>query len=227
MKSFWKKHKSIRIISYLVIGYILALSIGGIVTAIIPDKEEEVQTYKPPVLEIKEPITADGLYIAINAEKTKLDLATYSRNPKLDESANLKCQDMVRNSYYAHENPSTGKTGYKYISDAGVRFAYASENLNMGSFKNANAVIDSWMSSESHKASIVDPRFTEIGFAVCDVQIGGNTGTVVVQHKIEVYVAPQQTQRTYVPAYTPPTTTYCTHEDYGGYFSPTTTCRSY
>src|SRR5690606_7646641 len=98
-------------------------------------------------------------------------------------SSNAKCQDMVKHKYYDHKNPNTGVSGIYYVDNNRVKYSYASENLNKGIFKNAKSVVDSWMSSESHKASIVDPKFTEIGFAVCK---GTKPDEImVVHHKIE------------------------------------------
>lgn len=144
----------------------------------------------------KEPITADGLYLAINQVRSQNNLPQFKRNAELDKSSSLKCESMVKGNYYDHKDPVTGKSGGTYAKDVGVRYAHISENLNNGSFQNPNAVIDSWMGSEAHKASILDPQYTEIGFSVCVNPADPAGVTTVVQHKINpappVQSAPQR-----------------------------------
>lgn len=196
--------------------------------------KENTATNKPLSAEqMQEGITTDALYNAINEERVANNLTPYSRNPKLDESSKLKCNDMVAGNYYDHKNPTTNKDGYSYIEDLKISSEWISENLNQGYFNNAKEVIDSWMQSESHKASIIDPKFTEIGFATCIVPQWPDELTIV-QHKIEpAKESTQPTQNVQNNYYsTPrrsysPTTTTCTYNDYGGYFSPTATCKSY
>lgn len=189
---------------------------------------EQVQaTQTTPIVKTNpdETTTTDTLYIEINKTRTKNGLQAFSRNMQLDKSAALKCNDMVEGDYYAHDNPSTGKKGYTYISDVGVRFDYASENLNDGWFNKTSDVIDSWMSSPSHAASILDPQFTEIGFAVCT-----NPKTplrlTVVQHKINpLEQAVTQPSVAPVQRYQAPSTTTCKSTT-SEYIAPETTCVS-
>lgn len=130
------------------------------------------------------PMTSDTLYIAINRVRADNRLPQFKRNHLLDDSAKMKCDDMVKNDYYDHENPKTGKSGYMYIADTVGSADFASENLNSGTFYLAEEVVSSWMGSPSHAASILDPSFTEIGFATCEIKSLPNA-TVVVQHKID------------------------------------------
>lgn len=174
-------------------------------------------------------ITPDGLFLAFNDYRKAQGLPPYSRNPQLDTSAGLKCADMAKDQYYAHTNPTTGKNGYDYVKDVGLYYNNVSENMNAGNFYTPKEVIDDWMLSEPHRAAVLDPKYTEVGLSVCTVpSMPGQQ--VFVQHFIEPYIEPAQTQVIQQqPQYrTPtPTTTYCRYNDGGGYFSPTTTCNTY
>lgn len=211
---------------------VIWLTVSVIVT--IADGLNSMSKEQSPSHQAKKPLTAeqmsalmtpDSLYNAINETRVANNLPPYSRNPDLDKSAKLKCDDMVAGNYYEHNNPVTDKAGGSYVDDVGVRAEWISENLNQGVFSSSKEVIDSWMGSEAHRASIIDPKFTEIGFATCILSDYPDQLTVV-QHKIEP-VEEQQVQNNY---YQQPQrriqNTYCTHNDYT-YFSDTTTCTTY
>lgn len=132
----------------------------------------------------KYPITSDTLYVEINKVRVANSLPQFKRNALLDKSASLKCEDMQKDNYYEHKDPETGMEGYKYVDQTYGDYEWVSENLNSGKFAMPEEVVDSWMNSPSHAASILDPRFTEIGFATCEVGIYPGE-TVVVQHKVD------------------------------------------
>lgn len=152
----------------------------------VSPKEKSVASKALSAEQMQSEITTDALFNAINEARVTNNVTPFSRNPKLDESSKLKCDDMVAGNYYEHINSQTGKHGYDYINDVGQQYEAGSENLNQGFFKTAKDVVDSWMQSESHKASITDPKFTEIGFATCIVPQWSNQLTIV-QHKIQPY----------------------------------------
>ena len=130
------------------------------------------------------PVDADTLYISINKVRSGNQLPQFKRNALLDKSAKLKCKDMVVDNYYEHKDPVTGQEGYKYVDKTYGQYEWVSENLNAGVFYSPEEVVDSWMGSPSHAASILDPRFTEIGFATCEIaKYPGET--VIVQHKVD------------------------------------------
>lgn len=239
MKKLLKLSRNIliAIFSLIIIATVINVTVEN-----LSDKKEPTTNLQVSENNIKKPldgnqqkkvITPDSLYLNINNVRSTKNLPTFSRNPSLDKSAEMKCNDMVLNHYYDHVNPSTGKPGGKYAEDAGVKYTYVSENLNKGTFNTSSDVIDSWMGSESHKASILDPKYTEIGFATC---VDGKypNDLLIVQHKIEPYIEPiQQTYssqpRLEYTKYSPPKKTFCTTTDSSWYSSSeySTTCTSY
>lgn len=175
----WLKRTIIGFVGFLAIIFISTVANEAIQGQHTADKQKNAETAV-----VKKKITSDGLFLAINEVRHKHGLEQFKRNSLLDKSAKLKCADMKKHNYYEHDNPKTGKAGYKYVEDVGQLFEWASENLNQGSFNSPKEVITSWMDSEAHEASILDPRYTEIGFAICTVPKWKNEITVV-QHKIE------------------------------------------
>lgn len=183
LKSAKQQHKSSKGL-LIILGVLVTILIGLIFTNAATgnlggNTQKDLQ--QP---QTAQPVTADGLYIAINKVRTTNNLPAFARNPQLDKSSKMKCDDMVNDNYYDHKDPKTGMNGYDYVDKTIKYYDWVSENLNAGIFNNSQEVIDSWMGSESHAASILDPRFTEIGFATCKVAIYPGE-TVIVQHKID------------------------------------------
>lgn len=73
---------------------------------------------------------------------------------------------MVQNGYYGHTNPKTGVSGMTYMRQALPHPALA-ENLNIGPPQTAHYYFESWMNSPGHRKNILDPQYTQTGFAVC------------------------------------------------------------
>lgn len=144
------------------------------------------QTATPPLSskQMLATITTDKLFGAINEARAANNLPSFNLNPTLNTSSRLKCDDMVANDYYEHARPSDAKRGVSYIKDVGQTYEQASENLNLGQFTSAEDVVSSWMNSAPHRASILDPNYTEIGFATCIIPSTPDL-MAVVQHKIQ------------------------------------------
>lgn len=135
-------------------------------------------------------ITSNDLLSEINKVRVQYSLSEFKENQLLAKSARLKCEDMATNHYYEHANPTTGKKGGTYITDVGMTYISTwSENLNKAgntyAITTAKDVVDSWMDSQAHRESILNPKYTEIGFATCSDNTKPDE-LIIVQHKIEV-----------------------------------------
>lgn len=139
-----------------------------------------------PITPADFPITE--LVAETNEERTKLGLTPLTENPKLDASAQAKCNDMANRNYWSHEDPD-GKHGWHYITENKYSYKKAAENLGHG-FEDIDELMYGWMHSPSHKANIIQPDLEEIGFGVCvapkgyDGGIFSGTGAdvIIVQH---------------------------------------------
>jgi hypothetical protein len=65
-----------------------------------------------------------------------------------------------------------GKVGYSYL--------YAGENLARD-FYDSYSLIDSWMSSDTHRKNLLSPNFTEVGFGIKEGYLNGIKTYIVVQ----------------------------------------------
>lgn len=100
----------------------------------------------------------------VNTQRALYDLAPLKEMDHLDIVAKAKCDDMVNQKYYAHENPQGYMTWQLYRFD----YTVAGENLATG--YDASDVVQRWIASPEHKKNIVNPAFNEVGYAICETE---------------------------------------------------------
>jgi len=122
-------------------------------------------------------ITKVTLESLANQTRQSVGLNPLASNPKLDQAAELKAEDMVKNQYFAHTSP-TGINPWFWFSRAGYNYKFAGENLAIGFFDSIE-VYNAWLNSPSHKANLLNPNYKEIGTAVLRGYGDGNVFVVV------------------------------------------------
>lgn len=124
-------------------------------------------------------------FLAAVYAETLVTLANKSRvielkvNPVLVKAAQNKADDMAAKGYFSHVTPE-GKTPWQWISEAGYNYVYAGENLAVN-FTESEDVNKAWLNSPTHRANIVNTKFTEIGIATAEGLYNGRKATYVVQ----------------------------------------------
>jgi hypothetical protein len=113
------------------------------------------------------------------ANESRLTGGALKENILLTLAAQSKANDMAKNGYFSHVTP-TGKTPWQWITEAGYNYAYAGENLAVN-FTESEDVNKAWLNSPSHRANIVNGKFTEIGIATAEGMYNGQKATYVVQ----------------------------------------------
>ena len=68
---------------------------------------------------------------------------------------------MKSGGYFSHESPTYG-TPFEMMQQLGISYRTAGENIAMG-YSTAEAVVNAWMNSESHRANILNGTYTQIG----------------------------------------------------------------
>lgn len=114
-----------------------------------------------------------------NEDREKEQLGTLKVNPVLVAAAQAKADDMAEKGYFAHNSPG-GENSWFWFKEAGYSFAYAGENLAVD-FTDSEDVVDAWMDSPTHRANILDSRFTEVGIATAVGTYKGQKAIFVVQ----------------------------------------------
>jgi hypothetical protein len=124
-------------------------------------------------------VTASVLIDLTNESRLAFGEEVLSRNVQLDQAAQMKAEDMVRNGYFAHNSPE-GITPWHWFDKAGYVFLYAGENLAVN-FSDAVEVRDAWLDSPLHRANLLDLKFKEIGMATLSGEYKDGPTIYVVQ----------------------------------------------
>jgi hypothetical protein len=120
------------------------------------------------------------LYVDVNNERAKAGLTPLKSNAALTRSATAKCAAMAELNVWAHDLPD-GRTPFTFIQAQLTHYDTASENIayNPGLKFNSQDTVNSWMNSASHKAAILNPVYTDVGYAICSAK---DFPDMVVQH---------------------------------------------
>lgn len=84
-------------------------------------------------------------------------------NNALTEAAAAHSQDMATNNFFSHTG-SNGSTLAQRVNAAGYGWSSLGENIAAGQ-TGVNQVVDGWIASDGHCASIMNPAFVDIGVA--------------------------------------------------------------
>ena len=126
-----------------------------------------VGAFKPHPLFVPEVISTAAIYNDVNNARISASVPALSLNPLAIQGAEQKCQDMVTNDYYDHINPKTGVNGAVYSQKLIPSGSWFNENLNEGNGPTNQGWVDSWLNSPNHKATMLDPKYTDTGLAIC------------------------------------------------------------
>jgi uncharacterized protein YkwD len=114
-----------------------------------------------------------------NEDRGEEGLSNLTLNPTLVKAAQAKANDMAEKEYFAHNSPE-GLTSWHWFLEAGYSFSYAGENLAVN-FSDSEDVERAWMKSPTHRANIMNGKFTEIGIATAVGKYQGKETVFVVQ----------------------------------------------
>lgn len=124
-------------------------------------------------------ITAEKVVDLVNKERIKEGLSVLVLSKALSQAAEDKVRDMIKNDYFAHNSPA-GLTPWHWIEKNGYDYKYAGENLAVG-FESVEKQQDAWMKSESHRKNILNVNYRDIGVAVREGKINGESTLLAVQ----------------------------------------------
>ena len=125
-------------------------------------------------------ITPGDLLTQTNQQRAANGVAPLHMDARLNSSAHAKADNMFAENYWAHVSPS-GIQPWYWFTQAGYTYQYAGENLAKD-FDTTSGVMDGWMNSPGHRANILNPNYTDVGFAVENGTLVGGQTTLVVAH---------------------------------------------
>ena len=154
----------------LTLGTLITLGfITLMIVSFVQTRNEPVPTAQA-VKTIEKPTVA-GLLKYVNEERARVGVAPLVLDPLLNQSAQMKSDDMYNNNYFGHTN-TDGRQGYWYVHDVGKQCIFNSENIIWGkpSFSVQEAV-SGWIESPRHYEALIDPRYESTGFGIADTKI--------------------------------------------------------
>ena len=107
----------------------------------------------------------------VNQKRAANGLKPLKLNWELARVARYKSMDMRDRNYFSHNSPTYGSP-FDMIKAFGISYSAAAENIAAGQHT-AQAVMNSWMNSPSHRANILSASYTEIGVGYAS---GGSYG---------------------------------------------------
>ncbi len=119
-----------------------------------------------------------ALLTLTNQDRAQSGLAGVTEDTLLDKAAQAAAQDMADKGYFSHVSPD-GKTPWYWLSQVGYAYSYAGQNLAVH-FSDSSEVQSAWMESVTHRANIVKPEYTRIGFGTANGMYEGKETTFVV-----------------------------------------------
>lgn len=137
-------------------------------------------THNREVLSYASNISITDLLSATNSSRFDNDMQSLALNERLNNSAQLKANDMIENNYWSHSSPD-GVEPWRWFETANYSYQVAGENLAYG-FSTSKEVATAWMSSPSHKANILGD-YEDVGFGIASSpKFQNGQYTVVVAH---------------------------------------------
>ncbi|MFE9750667.1 CAP domain-containing protein [Saccharothrix saharensis] len=109
------------------------------------------------------PTLEDRVLALTNGERSAVGCPALAPNAQLAAAAKRHSDDMARTGNFSHTG-SDGSTAAQRVTDAGYHFRLMAENIAAGQ-GTAEEVVSAWMSSESHRANIVNCELRDLGVA--------------------------------------------------------------
>ena len=133
-----------------------------------PEQQQPEHTPEIPVYEEKEELYenendyVNEILRLVNKYRNDAGLSSVKLDENLCKAAQIRAEETKTS--FSHTRPS-GKTCFSVLSDLGISYMGAGENIAYGQ-RSPNEVMTAWMNSEGHRANILNGSFTKLGVGV-------------------------------------------------------------
>ena len=141
---------------------LVAIQTVGFFSAVSP--AAAAPTPAPVHVQVTEVFPESEFLALTNAERAAHGVAPLRLDPELVSAAEAKDYDMDTKDYWDHFRPGDNKAPWDFIDEAGYDYRVAGENLARG-FRTPEGVTKAWMNSPAHRANLLSPKYTDVGFA--------------------------------------------------------------
>lgn len=94
-----------------------------------------------------------------NIERAEAGLSPLTLDPTLTKATMIRADELTE--LFSHTRPD-GNSCFTALEEVGADYMTAGENIACG-YVSPKDVVDGWMSSEGHRANILNEKFTKIG----------------------------------------------------------------
>jgi len=101
----------------------------------------------------------------INQARTNSGLPPLQVSSQLTNAARAKSRDMINNNYFSHTSPTFGSFT-NLLSQYGVSYRSAAENLAMNSNGSVTGAHDMLMASPGHRTNILGSSYSHVGVGI-------------------------------------------------------------
>ncbi|WP_050739227.1 CAP domain-containing protein [Acetobacterium bakii] len=130
----------------------------GIKIVVVPKGAAAPGNTNRPFIQASNPFEEQVIAL-VNQERAARNLGIVTSDPSLTLAAQIRAQEII--GTFSHTRPDQ-RSFSTVLSDAGISYRYAGENIAAGQ-ASAEAVVSGWMNSEGHRANILNPEFTKLG----------------------------------------------------------------
>ena len=102
----------------------------------------------------------------LNTYRVEVGCAPLEWDGRVAAVAEAHSRDMVERSFFSHTNPD-GDTPWDRLGNAGISYRRAAENIAWG-YTSGEAVLNGWLGSQGHRASIENCALTHHGVGLAD-----------------------------------------------------------
>jgi uncharacterized protein YkwD len=121
----------------------------------------------------------NSLFNSVNAARSQYGAIHLSLNSSLSNIARSRSTDMLNRKYFSHTTPDC-KNIFIILNENGFGWQVAGENIYQcepTSVGSESAILNTWMSSPSHRDNILNGAFHQVGIGIVD---SGNIRTVSI-----------------------------------------------
>lgn len=156
----------------LLLSIFTGLLLGGVGVASAYSVYEQAQPAPIAVQTVVEkPATAESLLTAVNAERAKVGVKPLIFLENMQQTAQLKADDMWTRDYRQHKLPGSdynqtaemAAIANVYCSDGSENYVYTQDKSDIITTERA---IHWWLNSAPHKKAMLDPQYTYTGFGI-------------------------------------------------------------
>ena len=151
-------------IAYIILCIATAAAVMFMIFYVTQQSFASVQPHVAPQIEttyVESTALYNQMAELINVKRAENGQSFLTINQELNQSAQLKANDMIAKDYWSHDD-LTGASTWHFFGEGGYSYKKAGENLAK-CYNTAESAVNAWWNSPTHKANMLG-QFNDVGF---------------------------------------------------------------